>query len=60
MKKIYIISCYYEPDGSSWNICAFSDKEKAKQMCDRFNSQHDDDGYEYSIESFELDSEYEE
>ena len=57
--KAYVISCFYEPDETSWNIAAFSDKEKAKQMCDRLNSQHDEDGYEYEIESFELDSEEE-
>ena len=53
--KVYIITCYYEPDGTHWNISAFSDKEKAKMICDRLNSEHEDDGYEYRIESFELD-----
>lgn len=60
--KIYVIKAYYAPDGASWNIAAFSDKckEKAKRMCDRLNSQHDNDGYSYEIESYELDSEEEE
>jgi hypothetical protein len=55
--KVYIISCYYEPDGTSWNIAAFSDKERAKIMCDRLNDDHDEDGYSYEIQSFMLDEE---
>lgn len=54
--KVYIIKAFYAPDSTSWNIAAFSNKEKAKQMCDRLNSQHEDDEYSYEIESFELDS----
>ena len=61
MKKVYIISCYFEPDGTSWNICAFSEKRKedAKMLCDRLNNEHSDDCYNYSIESFIVDEEYE-
>jgi hypothetical protein len=55
--KVYVISCYYEPDGTSWNIAAFSDKEKAKIMCDRLNIEHEEDGYSYEIQSFMLDEE---
>ncbi len=55
--KVYVISCYYEPDGTSWNIAAFSDKEKAKRMCDRLNIDHEEDGYSYEIQSFMLDEE---
>jgi len=58
--KAYIIKAYNAQDGASWNIAAFSDKEKAKHMCDRLNSQHDEDEYSYEIECFELDSEEEE
>ena len=60
MGKVYVISCYYELDGTSWNIAAFSKKEKAKMICDRLNSDHEDDGYDYRIESFELGGEYDE